>query len=60
MTSVMALDGVTSFLFLKDITNTSKRVRHSRTIGGNSSVQWRKDAEDFKCVFFVQRVLESK
>ena len=42
MMSVMVLDGVTSFLRLKDVTNTCKRMRHSPTIGGNSSVQWRK------------------
>ena len=40
MTSFMALDGVTSFLHLKDVTITSKRMRHSLSIGGSSSVQW--------------------
>ena len=40
MTSVIVLDGVISFSRLKDITNTCKRMRHSPTIGGNSSVQW--------------------
>ena len=39
MMSFMALGGVTSFLCLKDITNTCKLMRHSLTIGGNSSVQ---------------------
>ena len=39
MTSVMVLDGVTLFVGLKDVANPSKRVRHSPTIGGNSSVQ---------------------
>ena len=39
MMSVMALEGVTSFLYLKDITNTCKRMRHSPTIGRISSVQ---------------------
>ena len=55
MTSVMALDGVTSFLRLKDVTNTCKRRRHSPTIGEISSVQWLKldEAEAFKCVFVV-------
>ena len=38
MKSVMRLDGVTSFLRLKDVTNISKHVRHSPTIGGNFSV----------------------
>ena len=37
-TSVMALDGVTLFLHLKDVTNTCKGKRHSPTIGGISSV----------------------
>ena len=34
MTSFMALDGVTLFLSLKDITNTCKHMRHSLSIGG--------------------------
>ena len=38
----MALDGVTPYLRLADITNTSKRMRHSPTIGEIYSVQWRK------------------
>ena len=42
MTSFMALDGVTSFLRLKDFTITCKRMRRSLSIGGSSSVQWRK------------------
>ena len=42
MTSVMTLDGVTPFLCLKDVRNTCKRMQHSPTIGGISSVQWRK------------------
>ena len=37
----MALDGATSFLGLKDVTNACKRMRCSLTIGGNYSVQWR-------------------
>ena len=58
----MALDGVTSFLRLKDVTITCKRMRRSLSIGGSSSVQWRKleEAEDFECVFVVYCVLESK
>ena len=43
MTSFMTLDGVTSFLRVKDVTNTCKRMRRSLSIGGSSSVQWRKD-----------------
>ena len=42
MTSFMALDGVTSFLRLKDVTNTRKQMRRSLSIGGSSSVQWLK------------------
>ena len=42
MMSGMALDGVTLFLHLKDVTNTCKPMRHCPTIGRNSSVQWRK------------------
>ena len=62
MTSFMTLDSVTSFLCWKDVTNTCKHMRHSLSIGGSSSVQWRKvgRAEDFKCVFTIYCVLESK
>ena len=58
----MALDGVKSFLRLKEVTNTCTRMRGSLTNGGNSSVQWRKldEVEDFKLVFVVYCVLESK
>ena len=42
MTSFMTLDDVTSFLRMKDVTNACKRVRRSLSIGGISSVQWRK------------------
>ena len=45
MMSVMVLDVVTSFLCLKVVTNTCKRMGHSPTIGGNSSVQWQKVEE---------------
>ena len=34
MTSFMALDGVTSFLRLKDVTITCKHMRRSQSIGG--------------------------
>ena len=40
--SFVALDNVTSFLRLKDITITCKRMRRSLSIGGSSSVQWPK------------------
>ena len=42
MTSFMALDGVTSFLRLKDVMNTCKRMRCGLSIGGSSSVHRRK------------------
>ena len=35
MMSFMALDGVTLFLRLKDITNTCKRMRRGLSIGGS-------------------------
>ena len=44
--SFMALDGVTSFLRLKDVTNTCKCMRRSLRIGWSSSVamaeSWKK------------------
>ena len=40
--SFVALDSVTSFLRLKDVAITCKRMRRSLSIGGSSSVQWRK------------------
>ena len=57
MTSVMALDGVTLFLRLKDVTNTCECMRHSLTIGNGGKLE---EAEDFKWVFGVTCVLESK
>ena len=39
MTSFMALDGVTSFLRLKDITNTCKRMRRGLSIGGSAKAE---------------------
>ena len=42
MTTVMALDSVTSFMRWKDVTYTYKYMQHNPTIGGVSSVQWRK------------------
>ena len=41
-TSFIALDGVTSFSRLKNVTNTCKRMRGSLSIDGSYSVQWRK------------------
>ena len=45
MTSFIALDSVTSFLRLKDVTNTCKHMRRGLSIGGSSSVKmesWKK------------------
>ena len=36
--SGMALDGVTSFFRMKDVTNTCKRMRRGLSFGGSSSV----------------------
>ena len=36
MTSFMELDCVTSFLRLKDVTNTDKQIQRSLSIGGSS------------------------
>ena len=62
MTSFMALDDVTSFLRLYDV--TCKRMRRSLSIGGSSSLQCNggklEEAEDFECVFVIYCVLESK
>ena len=41
ISSFVALDGVTSYLRLKDVTNTCKRMRRGLSIGGSSSVQRR-------------------
>ena len=57
MKSFMALDGVTSFLRLKNVSNTHKLMRRSLRIlqcnGGKLE-----EAEDFQCVFVVYCVLE--
>ena len=57
MTSFMALDGVTSFLRLKDVTITCKRMRRSLNIGGNSSVQWRKVGRSWRLRMCFRRLL---
>ena len=61
MTSFMALDGVTLFLSLKDVTNTCKR-NLVYVLAGVLQCNGDKmeEAEDFKCVFVVYYVLESK
>ena len=48
MTSFMALDGVMSFLRLKDVINTCKRMRRGLSIGGSSSVHRRKCGKKLK------------
>ena len=63
MTSFMALDGATSFLRLKDVTITCKRMQRSLNIGAGvlqCSGGKLEEAEDFECVFVVYCVLESK
>ena len=63
MTSVVALDGVTSFLHLINVTNTCNRMQHSPLLlvgflqcnGGKLE-----EAEDFKCFFDLYCVLELK
>ena len=62
MTSFMALDGVTSFLRLKDVTITCNRMRRSLVLAGALQCNGRKleEAEDFECVFVFYCVLESK
>ena len=62
MTSVYALDGVMPFLRLKEGTNTSKHMQYSLTNGETASMHGEKleEAEDFKCVFLIYFVLESK
>ena len=57
MTSFMALDGVTSFLRLKDVTITCKRLRRSLKIGGSSSVQWRKVGRSWRLRMCFRRLL---
>ena len=60
----MALDGVTSFVRLKDVANAFTRtcMRRSLTIGGIIQCNGGKleESEVFKCVFVVYCVLESK
>ena len=53
----MALDGVTSFLRLKDVTNTCKRMRRDLSIGGSSSVQRRKVGRSCRLQICFRRLL---
>ena len=59
MTTVMTLEVqcVMLCLCLKDITNTSERVRHSPTIGGNFSVQWWKIGRSLSLQMCFRRLL---
>ena len=54
----MALDGVTSFLRLKGVTITCKRMRLAGVLQCNGGKL--EETEDFECVFVVYCVLESK
>ena len=55
----MALDGVTSFLRLKDVTITRKRMQRTLSFCRSSSVQWRKVGRScrlqmcFRCLLCV-------
>ena len=57
MTSFMSLDGVTSFLRLKDVTISCKRMRRSLIIGGSSSVQWWKLGRSWRLRMCFRRLL---
>ena len=57
MTSFTELDRVTSFLRLKDVTITRKRMRRSLSIGGSSSVQWRKVGRTWRLRKCFRRLL---
>ena len=57
MTSLMALDRVTSFLRLKDVQITCKRMRRSLSIGGSSSLQWRKVGRSWRLRMCFRRLL---
>ena len=57
MTSFMTLDGVTSFLRLKDVSITCKGMRRSLNIGGSSSVQWRKVGRSWRLWMCFRRLL---
>ena len=62
MTSVMALEGVTSSGRLEDVANTCKLMRSSPTVAGFLQCNGRKlkEAEVFRCVFIVYCVFEFK
>ena len=58
MTPFMALDGVTSFLRLKDVTNTCKCMRRGLVLQSKGGKL--EEAEDFKFVFVVYCAIKSK
>ena len=62
MTSFMALDCVTLFSRLKDVTNTCKPMRRSLSIGEILQCNGGKleEAEDLKCVFVIYYELDLK
>ena len=53
----MSLDGETSFLRLKHVIITCKRMRRSLSIGGSSSVQWRKVGRSWRLRMCFRRLL---
>ena len=53
VTLFMAVDSETSFLRLKDVTISCKRMRRSLSIGGSSSVQWRMKTSNVFSSFIV-------
>ena len=57
VTSFMSLDGETSFLRLKHVTITCKRMRRSLSIGGSTSVQWRKVGRSWRLRMCFRRLL---
>ena len=57
MTSFMALDGVTSFLNLKDVTIACISMWRSLSIGGSSSVQWRTVRRSWRLRMCFRRLL---
>ena len=64
MTSYMALDGVTSFLRLKDVTNTCKHTCMQRVLVLAGVLRCKggklEEAEDYKFVFVVYCAIRSK
>ena len=63
MTSFMALDGVTSFLCFKNVTNTRKPMRRSLSIGRrffSALAEIWKKLKTSNVFFIVNCVLESK